>query len=100
MPKCVNPLEYASQEWCGRLKDAKGPWKECLKMMDDDALQETYENCVNDLCAWEHSKTRQAIGICEYYEQTVEKCYELAKANNRKLSLLWRDSTDCGNELI
>lgn len=96
-PKCSNPLSYTTSEWCGQLKDAKGPWSECLKLADQEVVNEIYENCVNDLCAWETSKTRQALGICEYYEQIVDGCYELAKAKNLSMNLLWREKTECGN---
>ncbi|XP_058867118.1 IgGFc-binding protein-like [Acipenser ruthenus] len=66
-------LAYAGSGFCGRITDPRGPFRDCLGVVDPKRF---FENCVYDVCIY---KGLQSI-LCQSIASYVARCQEV-KAN-------------------
>lgn len=99
LAQCENPLVYANLDWCGRIKDKRGAWKECLELIDKNQLKMIFDNCVFDICAMEDKRSKQSDTLCSILEQIAESCYEVGKKNNKTWIINWRQAAQCSKIL-
>lgn len=88
--KCLKKDLY--KEWCEIIKDMNGPWSKCLKLIDQEILENIYGGCLFDLCATEQNPTLQNEYKCKAYEQIADICNDLMNSNQ---VYNWRFVTGC-----
>lgn len=94
-PKCENPLVYLGPEWCGRIRDTNGPWRQCLDRMDQSLQRILFETCVYDVCALENNRDDQLAALCEVYAELTDNCLEISDELKLNWKFDWRPATNC-----
>ncbi|MBN3272390.1 FCGBP protein, partial [Polyodon spathula] len=78
---------YAGSSFCGRITDPRGPFRDCLGVVDPKRF---FENCVYDVCMY---KGLQSV-LCQSIASYVTTCQEVG-ANIYS----WRSKGFCGKSL-
>lgn len=73
---------YQGKDFCGRLLDTKGAFRNCHQMVDP---QDFYDSCVHDLCF------SNRTSLCVILSSYVAVCQEMGVALDE-----WRASNFCG----
>ncbi|ELU10890.1 hypothetical protein CAPTEDRAFT_223361 [Capitella teleta] len=71
---------------CAKLKDRKGPMKNCLATMTDDQIEILYLDCMYDMCAMEATDDEY---MCALAAQTMDAC------KDKGINDEWRNEEFC-----
>merc|ERR1711976_198495 len=91
---CTNGATQESEDHCAPLRDPNGPFKECLKQMDEFQAKDLFDNCVYDSC---HLQDFETV-ICEHASAMNQICNAMFS-----ITVEWRDDDlcpiDCGENM-
>ncbi|XP_038668944.1 IgGFc-binding protein-like [Scyliorhinus canicula] len=84
-PQCdiVAKRRYESSEFCGKIKDDKGPFRDCLSHVDP---KEYFNDCLFDSCLYEGHRTV----VCEAVAAYAAACQDAGITINQ-----WRSKSFC-----